>query len=425
MLKEAQMFVDSDPPFIETTNVSVKFCRDLKRSLWYGLQDIALESVGKGRAKRVLRKDEFWAVRDVSFSLRRGDCLGLIGPNGAGKSTLLKVLNGLFKLDEGTIRLRGRVGALIELGTGFNTVLTGRENVYINGSVLGLTRQEIDRKFDRIVEFSEIGEFIDAPVRSYSSGMAVRLAFAIAAQMEPDILLLDEVLAVGDVGFRSKCYTAMQKILSRAAVVFVSHSMPQIARLCNRLIVLNRGKVIYQGDNVPEGIDRYYGQFSESESTTAGTGRATLQQVRLSSNGSHSAPNDILIIDYLSPLSLEIVLSVENPIKQVQLGLLFYDRETRGIAQCNSENGTTKITNQGEPIRLQVKIPQVPFNPGRYSLSITVTDEETGEILVSQYAAREFHVTGSFFGFTPIQLEGSWKILPHHKPLITTADHPG
>lgn len=406
------MYVDSDIPLIETRNVSVKFCRDLKRSLWYGLQDIALESLGKSRCERPLRKEEFWAARDVSFSLRRGECLGLVGPNGAGKSTLLKALNGLFKLDEGSICLRGRVGALIELGTGFNGVLTGRENVYINGCVLGLSRQEIDRKFDQIVEFSEVGEFIDAPVRSYSSGMALRLAFAIAAQMEPDILLLDEVLAVGDVGFRSKCYVAMQKILSRAAVVFVSHSMPQVARLCDRLIVLNRGKVVYQGENIPEGIDCYYGQFDESESTTAGTGRANLHKMHLFSNDSLGSPNEVLTVGHLSHLSLEMVLSVETPIKRVQLSLLFYDRETRGIAQCNSENGVLRITNEGLPIRLLVSIPQVPFNPGRYSLSITVTDEETGEILLSRHAAKQFHVTGSFFGFTPIQLDGRWEILP-------------
>lgn len=397
---------------IEAETVSIKFCRDLKRSLWYGLQDIAREIGGGDRAERSLRQNEFWAVKNLSFSLKRGECLGLIGPNGAGKSTLLKALNGLFKIDGGTIRLRGRVGALIELGTGFNTVLTGRENVYINGSVLGLTRREIDRKFDRIVAFSEIGEFIDAPVRTYSSGMAVKLAFAIAAQMEPDILLLDEVLAVGDVGFRSKCYVAMQKLLSRAAVVFVSHSMPQVARLCNRLIVLNRGQVVYQGANIPEGIDCYYAQFNEGESTTAGLGGATLTRVGLSSNGSKAPAGEIVTVDYLAPLTLEMTLQIEPFVRRVQLGLLFYDRETRGIAQCSSENGRTPIVNPGTPIRVRVTLPQVPFNPGRYSLSITVTDEETGEILVTEHGTRQFQVTGSSFGFTPVQLDGRWELAP-------------
>ncbi len=404
------MSMDPRLPLLEVENVSIKFCRDLKRSLWYGLHSIALEMAGRHGSRGSLRQDEFWAVRGLSFTLKRGECLGLIGPNGAGKSTLLKALNGLFKIDEGTIRLRGRVGALIELGTGFNTVLTGRENVYINGSVLGLTRREIDRKFDRIVAFSEIGEFIDAPVRSYSSGMAVRLAFAIAVQMEPDILLLDEVLAVGDVGFRAKCYAAMQKILSRSAVVFVSHSMAQVARLCNKLIVLNRGELVYQGDNVPEGIDRYYGQFDDAEATTAGSGMAALSEVRLSSNGSDGKDPELLTVDYLAPLRLEMTLKVEAPVKGVQLGLLFYDRETRGIAQCSSESGLASIPNRGDPMRVSVTIPQIPFNPGRYSVSITVTDEETGEILTTEHGFRQFQVTGSYFGLTPVQLDGRWRV---------------
>ncbi len=401
------------PPLIEVDAVSIKFCRDLKRSLWYGLRDIAREIGGRDRAEQSLRRHEFWAVKNLSFSLRRGECLGLIGPNGAGKSTLLKALNGLFKIDEGSIRMRGRVGALIELGTGFNTVLTGRENVYINGSVLGLTRREIDRKFDRIVEFSEIGEFIDAPVRTYSSGMAVKLAFAIAAQMEPDVLLLDEVLAVGDVGFRSKCYVAMQKLLSRAAVVFVSHSMPQVARLCNRLIVLNRGQVVYQGSNIPEGIDCYYAQFDEGESSTVGSGRARLTRLRLSSNGSSGDAGEIVTVDYLAPLTLEVTFEVAPSVKRVQLGLLFYDRETRGIAQCSSENGASPFANLGGPVRLRVTLPQIPFNPGRYSVSITVTDDETGEILITEHGTSQFQVVGSTFGFTPVQLDGRWERLPN------------
>ncbi len=194
----------SDEVLVKVEGVSKKFCRSLKRSLWYGVQDVTSELIGRPGGHDELRKNEFWAVQDVSFELKRGECLGLIGPNGAGKSTLLKMLNGLVKPDRGRITMRGRIGALIELGAGFNPILTGRENIYVNGSVLGFTKKEIDRKFDAIADFAEIGEFIDTPVQNYSSGMRVRLGFAVAAQMEPDVFLIDEILAVGDVGFQNK-----------------------------------------------------------------------------------------------------------------------------------------------------------------------------------------------------------------------------
>jgi len=191
---------------IRVENVSKKFCRSLKKSLWYGMRDLSKEVLGRRHGgDGELRPDEFWSVNDVSFELKRGECLGLIGPNGAGKSTLLKMLNGLIKPDQGRIEMRGRVGALIELGAGFNPILSGRENIYVNGSVLGLAKEEIDQKLDEIIEFSELDEFIDSPVQNYSSGMKVRLGFAVAAHMKPDILLIDEVLAVGDIGFRTKC----------------------------------------------------------------------------------------------------------------------------------------------------------------------------------------------------------------------------
>ena len=194
-------------PLVRVEGVSKIFCRSLKRSLHYGLIDSLSDILPVGKRKYhengepILRKEEFWAVKDVSFELRRGECLGLIGRNGAGKTTLLKMLNGLIKPDKGRIEMRGRMGALIALGAGFNPILTGRENIYVNGSISGLSKKEIEDKIEEIIDFSEIREFIDTPVQSYSSGMPVRLGFAIATALNPDILLLDEVLAVGDTHF--------------------------------------------------------------------------------------------------------------------------------------------------------------------------------------------------------------------------------
>lgn len=253
---------------IKVENVSKKFCKDLKRSLWYGMTDIARSVMG-GAPPENLREGEFWAVRDVSFEVRRGECLGLIGHNGAGKSTLLKMLNGLINPDEGRIEMHGKIGALIELGAGFNPILTGRENVYNNGAVLGFSKAEIDRKFDDIVAFAEIEDFIDMPVQNYSSGMKVRLGFAIASQMEPDILIIDEVLAVGDAAFRAKCINQIMANLDKMAVIFVSHSMIQVGRICNLIVLLDHGIIKVNGNEVFKGIEAYQtANFKDDSHTT-------------------------------------------------------------------------------------------------------------------------------------------------------------
>lgn len=212
------------------------------------MQDLGNELLGRRHGgNRELREDEFWAVRDVSFEVKRGECLGLIGRNGAGKTTLLRMLNGLIKPDKGRIEMRGRVGALIALGAGFNPILTGRENIYVNGSVLGLSKKEIGDKIEEIIDFAEIHEFIDAPVQSYSSGMQVRLGFAVASSLEPDILILDEILAVGDAGFKSKCFNRIGRLIKQCAVIFVTHSMHQLYRISSNVIVMEKGTVIKHG----------------------------------------------------------------------------------------------------------------------------------------------------------------------------------
>ncbi len=192
--------------------------------------------------------NEFWALHDVSFKVQRGDVVGIIGRNGAGKSTLLKVLSRITEPTRGRVAIRGRVASLLEVGTGFHPELTGRENIYLNGAILGMTRVEIKAKFDEIVAFSEVERFLDTPVKRYSSGMYVRLAFAVAAHLEPEILIVDEVLAVGDANFQKKCLSKMQDVgQGGRTVLFVSHSMPAITRLCTRAILLNEGRVLSDG----------------------------------------------------------------------------------------------------------------------------------------------------------------------------------
>ena len=233
-----------DEPIVVCRGLRKRFCRNLKRSLGYAVRDIAAETVGRRSSPGHLRRDEFWALDDISFTVSRGEMLGLIGENGSGKSTLLKMLNGLMKPDGGSLTLRGEVQALIELGMGFNPVLSGRENVRINASVLGLRKSQIDRALPDIFEFAGIGEFIDAPVQSYSSGMKARLGFAVVSQLDPDVLLIDEVLAVGDTAFQEKCMRRMDALRkSDKAIVFVTHSLYQVEALCDTALWLEHGRV--------------------------------------------------------------------------------------------------------------------------------------------------------------------------------------
>lgn len=225
-----------------------KFTTSLKRSMLYGTYDAMRDMAGISYDVTYLRKKEFWALQNINLELKRGETLGLIGQNGCGKTTLLRLINGIFPPDKGRITIKGRIGALIAVGAGFHPHMTGRENIFLNGTILGMTIQEIRKKFDEIVDFAEIGEFLDAPVATYSSGMAVRLGFAIAIHCEPDILLVDEILAVGDVAFQMKCFEKINSILrSGVSVIFVSHSISNHERLCREGILIEKGRQIYSG----------------------------------------------------------------------------------------------------------------------------------------------------------------------------------
>jgi homopolymeric O-antigen transport system ATP-binding protein len=251
---------------IKVESVSKKFCRKLNHVMVYGVHDIARNMLGLSSRSEKLRDGEFWALQNVAFEVKKGEVLGIIGPNGSGKSTLLKLLNGIFMPDRGKIEITGNVGALIEVGAGFHPMLSGRENVYVNGAILGMGKREIDEKFDAIIDFADIGEFIDAPVKHYSSGMYVRLGFSIAVHAEPDILIVDEVLAVGDINFQIKCFRKIAEFKEQGkTIIIVTHDMTAIQRHAERVLLLNKGNLI--ADDTPEKIVGRYLSLVTNDST--------------------------------------------------------------------------------------------------------------------------------------------------------------
>src|SRR4051794_25676491 len=272
---------------VSMRGASRKFCRDLRRAVRYGLADAAHDLFARRAHDATLRLDEFWALRNVSFDVRRGESVGVMGLNGAGKSTLLKLVLGTLRLTEGETIVNGRAAALSEHGLGFDPVLSGRENAYMAAAVLGIDRRRIDAAFGSIAEFSGIGEFIDAPVRAYSSGMRARLGFAVAMHLEPDILLVDEVLAVGDVGFRRRCIDHPRRYLDAGgSLLLVSHNPHVVQYMCDRCLVLDRGTLIFDGD-VVGGVGRYL-----EATRTASTDPIVIDAALMPGIGKHAVASD-------------------------------------------------------------------------------------------------------------------------------------
>lgn len=390
---------------VKVENVSKKFCRDLKKSLWYGVKDMGTALFTNKTNHSDLRPAEFWAVKNVSFELRRGECLGLIGHNGAGKSTLLKILNGLIRPDEGKITMHGRIGALIELGAGFNPILTGRENIYNNGSVLGFSKKEIDSKFDEIVEFSEISDFIDTPVQNYSSGMKVRLGFAVAAQMEPDILIIDEVLAVGDAGFRIKCLNRITELVQNCTVIFVSHSMPQIAKICNSAILMDHGQIKEHSRSIGQVVDQYLSIFNSENESINGSMVATINNLTVSYQDA---------ANYGDLICFDLNYSIDNNKKGKHIIIInFFDQELKPVASIKSET----IENRRAWIKNDIEIEfKNILNQGKYSINLTIIevtpDNTNGEIYINHRAIKYLKsVCEQNFVYTGVLVDANWKTL--------------
>jgi lipopolysaccharide transport system ATP-binding protein len=358
-----------------------------------GLRHVLEEFVRSPLAVFRRKRDEtFWALKDVSLEVKEGEVLGLIGRNGAGKTTLLKILSRITRPTAGWAEIHGRVGSLLEVGTGFHPELTGRENTFLSGAILGMTRAEITRKFDEIVAFAELEKFIDTPVKHYSSGMYVRLAFAVAAHLEPEILLVDEVLAVGDINFQKKCLGKMGDV-ARAGrtVVLVSHQLNQIRRLCHRVVWIEAASV--RQDGSPEAVvNAYEAAMSRSEGTPVGSrtgdharGHFTGWEIASPENPpSHS-------LDIVGPVTVRFTLKLNEPIKHGVHGIALYNADRQLIwawsaYELSLETGVHDFVYQ---------FPMLPLKPGIYTWLVSFWDRE--ELIDMGDLAPEFHVVTQSF----------------------------
>jgi lipopolysaccharide transport system ATP-binding protein len=372
----------SEEPLIRVDGVSKKFCRHLKRSLWYGLQDVGREMFGKKRSEN-LRTEEFWAIDRVSFEVKRGEIVGLVGHNGCGKTTLLRLINGLILPDMGSVTIRGRVGALIQLGAGFSPILSGRENIHINAAVLGIPTAEINRKLSDIIEFADIGKFIEAPVRTYSSGMRARLGFAVAIHMSPDILLVDEVLAVGDLVFRNK---AMERMLALAnsgvAVVFVSHNLGQVDRLCHSAIMMQEGKLLRKGPT-SEILAQYVEANQPSHKTMQnypGTEKTfTILEARMLVG--EGPPTERVISGDPVTLQLRFKAVVKMELPLFSLIIEPIDRRAVAIVINQPRQSQERYSFEAGEHMIEAKLPSLPLLPGRYTIRLSVLGLGTSVLL--------------------------------------------
>jgi lipopolysaccharide transport system ATP-binding protein len=391
-------------PIIKVRNISKEYILS-HRLPYQTFRDTVTELVKKPfrllRTQRKSKKEEFWALKDINFDIQKGESIGLIGANGSGKSTMLKILSQITVPTTGKITLRGRVASLLEVGTGFHPELTGRENIFLNGAILGMTKKEINKKFDEITKFSGVEKFLDTPVKRYSSGMLVRLAFSVAAHLEPEILLVDEVLAVGDVEFQNKCLGKMDEVTkdSGRTIIFVSHNMEAIKRLCTRCILLKQGRIV-MFDETNKVVDAYLESYQPSNllplrdrRDRKSKGRVTMTNVTITTIKGDTTINsgDALRfrIQYKSIFS--------EPIRNVRMVIVILNNNIQNVLWFDSEitqHTFTELKPQGEIV---CDTESLQLTPGHYFIHLNFHILGISEDLV--LLASSFEVKENLQGF--------------------------
>jgi lipopolysaccharide transport system ATP-binding protein len=381
-----------------------KFERGERHDSLRDLVPAACRRLLRTRAETELGAEEFWALQDVAFEVHRGEALGIIGRNGAGKSTVLKLLNRILKPTRGRAVIAGRSGALIEVAAGFHPDLTGRENVYLQGAIMGMRRAEISARFDEIVSFAGVEAFVDTPVKRYSSGMNARLGFSIAAHLNPDVLLIDEVLAVGDLAFQEKCHARMKQFrTSGTAIVFVSHHLPAVAQLCTKVLLLDGGRPIRIGAP-PEVIAHYCGGQRAVSADDNVTISATLRQ------RGQFAPGDAFEVEAGAQLHLDVSLIFRADVERAKVGIVVWDltRDLYVYGASSEFVGVPIIRASTGDTRAFAFTFAANLTRGLYAIEVNVLDEDRHRFLAVARGIRHFHVveTVTYDGVANLFLRG-------------------
>ncbi len=385
-------------PVIKVRRLGKKYRIGLRRERYRTLRDVIGEWLSHQGMASGTADDEIWALRDVSFDVHEGEVLGIIGRNGAGKSTLLKILAQITYPTEGEVEIRGRVGSLLEVGTGFHPELTGRENIFLNGAILGMTRPEITRKFDQIVAFAEVDKFLDTPIKRYSSGMQMRLAFAVAAHLDPEILLVDEVLAVGDVAFQKKCLNKMDEVTTKGrTVLLVSHNLEAIQHLCRRALLIDRGAIVRIGD--PEQVCDFYRQLVQgadgNRAFSYEGGNYKIRSVVIEGEGG--------ILKTFAPAVITADVAFAKKCSDPHVHLFFRNADGTNIFGLGSGDlaGQT-VVQASESFRFVFRIDEMPLLSGDYQLGVKVRSYDLGinEIVPVEFPFRVSQTP--VYGTTPV-----------------------
>ncbi len=364
--------------------------------------------LGRGPKAGALEEEEFWALHDVSFEVKRGHSLGIIGPNGAGKSTMLKLLSRIIKPNKGEYKVNGRVSALIEVGAGFHGDLTGRENIYLNGTILGMPRKVLRSKEQQIIDFAGIEEFIDTPVKRYSSGMKARLGFAVAAHMEPDVLLVDEVLSVGDARFRQKCIRHMRKLIdSDVTVVFISHLLEQVRALCPNTVVLDHGKAVYNGPT-DQAIRKYLDLLGNDDTADDTPYHdAEIRNIRMCNQEGH----EVLEWTGREPAVIDCEVVLKKPAQDAVLLVNVSSIAGVYLGTANSARQGLSLPQQPGSYKVRFTLSPMLLADGEYNLVVCVHDAATNSRLWMPRHPRTISIRGGGGAGAIVHMDGQWELL--------------
>ena len=384
-----------------------KFRRGERHDSLRDLVPAMMSRLTSRRTEKPLKSEEFWAVRDVSFEVGPGEALGIIGPNGAGKSTVLKLLTKILRPTKGQLTVEGRAGALIEVAAGFHPDLTGRENVFLQGAIMGMSRAEIGRKFDAIVDFAGVEDFIDTPVKRYSSGMNARLGFAIAAHLDPDVLLIDEVLSVGDVGFQAKCVERMRELLARGIpLVFVSHNLTAIVDLCTRAILIDKGQVKFDGRPVETVSEFRRYRPDNASNANASNEPIHITHARLLQADGNAAP----LFVTGRPMTIEIGYQTQRPVDRPLFAMDIHNADGIHCAGINTRMDNRDLGTVDGSGRVELVIPKLNLLPGSYTVSVGILDSRNLRPFDLQLRAYPFSVVSERRDFGIVYLEHEWRV---------------